>query len=197
MSEYVRYRTVQGDRNEVPAPDGTIHPKQVAHSTTSLPHITAGQVTEIEPSGRTDEPSGRNGQVEPSGRLGVRSSPGRRTDATSTVPDDIEDWRRGDPAEHVVESDPASVAAELRRRVALLGPRWHLAAACRGVDMRLFFPGRGQSSDEARAICARCPALTPCLNEALADVELDHGIRAGLGPIERRRLRAERLRGDQ
>ena len=41
-------------------------------------------------------------------------------------------------------------------------PDWHRDAACRGVDPNLFFPERGASADEARAICATCPVKEPC-----------------------------------
>ena len=34
---------------------------------------------------------------------------------------------------------------------------WMAEAACRGLDVQLFFPERGELTDQARAVCARCP----------------------------------------
>src|SRR5690242_7543816 len=47
--------------------------------------------------------------------------------------------------------------------------RWVERAACRGLDTELFFPGRGQSIDELRAICQPCPVRTDCLAWSLTD----------------------------
>ena len=47
-------------------------------------------------------------------------------------------------------------------------PAWHAQAACREVrDPDIFFPKRGGSSKEARAICTRCPVLDECLKWTL------------------------------
>lgn len=92
----------------------------------------------------------------------------------------VEDWRRGDPAEHVVEADPQAVKAELRRRLGKRGPTWHLDAACLDEPTSTFFPERGGSNKRALEICGRCTVRTICLAEALADVELDYGIRGGM-----------------
>jgi WhiB family redox-sensing transcriptional regulator len=65
---------------------------------------------------------------------------------------------------------------------------WADHAACRGVDPDLFFPGQGEDTRRAKAICARCPVQTFCLNEALANRE-KFGIWGGLSERERRRIR--------
>lgn len=41
-------------------------------------------------------------------------------------------------------------------------PGWHRHAACRGVDPELFFPNRGENTQEAKAICATCPVKAEC-----------------------------------
>jgi len=52
-----------------------------------------------------------------------------------------------------------------------------------------FFPRRGESSDEAVKLCARCLVRSECLDYALTHREtLDHGIWGGTTPNERRRL---------
>ena len=43
--------------------------------------------------------------------------------------------------------------------------------ACRGADPELFFPGPGQSADQAKAICASCPVRAECLALAHANGE--------------------------
>lgn len=101
-------------------------------------------------------------------------------------------WR-GDPALIITaEADADHLARRLRR----LAPAWTAEAACRGVDTDVFFPPRGGSNVEALTICGRCPARQPCLDEALADPDLDHGIRGGQTAKARRLTRLARRRGD-
>lgn len=60
-------------------------------------------------------------------------------------------------------------------------PSWREEAACRGMDPDLFFPERGESTAEAKAVCRACLVRTPCLDEALAeDPGRDRGIWGGL-----------------
>src|ERR1051325_6120041 len=68
---------------------------------------------------------------------------------------------------------------------------WQQAAACRGVGVEesrtIFFPSRGDSIDEARAICRRCPVTEECLDFALANNCI--GVWAGTSDRQRRMLR--------
>lgn len=64
---------------------------------------------------------------------------------------------------------------------------WRSAAACRGMDPALFFPGRGRPTAPALAVCERCPAREPCLAFALASRQLD-GVWGGLSTRKRRPL---------
>lgn len=59
---------------------------------------------------------------------------------------------------------------------------------CVDSPPRLFFPERGDSVDEAKAICRRCPYIEPCLQYALVNVER-HGVWGGKSERERRQLR--------
>lgn len=45
---------------------------------------------------------------------------------------------------------------------------WRPQAACRGMDPDLFFPQRGESTAEAKAVCAECPVSDQCLDYALS-----------------------------
>lgn len=65
-----------------------------------------------------------------------------------------------------------------------LDTSWKLAAACRDVDPGLFFPGRGKSATEAKAICNGCPVRAECLSYAL-DNDEDFGVWGGLSLSER------------
>lgn len=77
-------------------------------------------------------------------------------------------------------------------------PLWHRFAACRPeyadrpldqwVDM--FFPARGASTAEAKAICAECPAQEACLDQAMRNRE-HHGIWGSTSERERRRTRRQ------
>jgi WhiB family redox-sensing transcriptional regulator len=68
---------------------------------------------------------------------------------------------------------------------------WQREAACRGLSLAesqaIFFPSRGDSIDEARAICDRCPVTEECLAFALANNCI--GVWAGTSDRQRRRLR--------
>lgn len=77
----------------------------------------------------------------------------------------------------------------------VMNSEWPELAACRdpGVDPEIFFPlgeigpGAGQIA-AARAVCARCPVVSQCLDWALRAGE-PAGIWGGTTPDERRRLR--------
>jgi WhiB family redox-sensing transcriptional regulator len=68
---------------------------------------------------------------------------------------------------------------------------WRNDAACLEHDPETFFPEAGpgamQQYREAQRICGGCPSRNPCLEDALASGDV-HGIRAGLGEKERRKL---------
>jgi WhiB family redox-sensing transcriptional regulator len=65
---------------------------------------------------------------------------------------------------------------------------WRYQAACRGADLSVFFPGRGESAEPARQICAGCPVRQSCLDYALSH-GITHGIWGGLTERDRRPLR--------
>ena len=68
------------------------------------------------------------------------------------------------------------------------GLSWQGSAACRGLDVDLFFNDRGESVAEAKAVCARCPVLEPCRAYALSDALLP-GIWGGTTFKDRKRIR--------
>ena len=69
--------------------------------------------------------------------------------------------------------------------------RWQEEANCLGVDPDLFFPERGASTREAKAVCRGCEVRYECLEYALAHGE-KFGIWGGLSERERRRVRRQR-----
>ena len=70
-----------------------------------------------------------------------------------------------------------------RRKVARMS--WERHAACKGMDIRIFFVTKGSmwGTREAKATCARCPVRSECL---AAHVHEHHGIFGGLSPKQRR-----------
>lgn len=68
---------------------------------------------------------------------------------------------------------------------------WQKDALCRGVDPDLFFPERGASTREAKAVCHQCPVQALCLEYALQGGE-KFGIWGGKSERERRRIRRAR-----
>jgi WhiB family redox-sensing transcriptional regulator len=57
-----------------------------------------------------------------------------------------------------------------------------------------FFPGRGESTRDAKAVCAVCPVARDCLEFALR-LKVAYGVWGGLSERERRNLRRDRRRG--
>ena len=68
---------------------------------------------------------------------------------------------------------------------------WQDHANCLGVDPDLFFPERGASTREAKAVCRSCEVQGDCLEYALANGE-KFGIWGGMSERERRRIRRQR-----
>jgi WhiB family redox-sensing transcriptional regulator len=86
------------------------------------------------------------------------------------------------PPRHRILAAPARFAA-----------RWRELAACRGADLEVFFPGRGESAGPARRVCAACPVRQPCLDYAISN-RIAHGIWGGLTEQERRALQSRWVR---
>jgi WhiB family redox-sensing transcriptional regulator len=74
--------------------------------------------------------------------------------------------------------------------------RWRELAACRGADLEVFFPGRGESAGPARQVCAACPVRQPCLDYAITN-RITHGIWGGLTERERRGLQSRWVRASR
>ncbi len=71
------------------------------------------------------------------------------------------------------------------------GDAWQLLANCLGQNPDLFFPERGASTKEAKAVCQGCEVRGDCLEYALANGE-KFGIWGGLSDRERRRILRQR-----
>lgn len=70
---------------------------------------------------------------------------------------------------------------------------WRQKAACRGVDPDIFYPVTEEDAEEAKAICAGCPARQTCLEWAITSRERD-GVWGGATERERRRMLRQRRR---
>lgn len=71
------------------------------------------------------------------------------------------------------------------------GADWQDYGNCLGVDPDLFFPERGASTREAKAVCRACVVREDCLEYALQNGE-KFGIWGGMSERERRRIRRSR-----
>ena len=67
---------------------------------------------------------------------------------------------------------------------------WQRDALCAQTDPDAFFPEKGGSTREAKAVCAACSVRVECLQYALMNDER-FGIWGGLSERERRRARRE------
>ena len=70
---------------------------------------------------------------------------------------------------------------------------WATKAACAGVDTALMFPGQGDDTRPAKAVCDGCPVRAECLDHALRHNE-NWGIWGGTSEKERRFMRRTRRR---
>lgn len=68
---------------------------------------------------------------------------------------------------------------------------WREDALCTQVGAEFFFPDRGGSTREAKAVCRRCPVTAQCLEFALANEER-FGIWGGVAERTRRKMLAAR-----
>jgi len=64
---------------------------------------------------------------------------------------------------------------------------WRQDALCAQIDTDMFFPGKGESTADAKRACMTCPVRTQCLEDALANNER-YGVWGGKSERERRRL---------
>ena len=67
-------------------------------------------------------------------------------------------------------------------------PTWAASALCAQTDPELFFPEKGGSTREAKALCRRCPVRDDCLDYALAH-DARFGIWGGTSERDRRRMK--------
>lgn len=72
-------------------------------------------------------------------------------------------------------------------------PLWQKRGACNDgkTDPNIFYPDRGASTRDAKAICAVCPVREECLDYALMHGE-KFGIWGGKSERERRRIKKRR-----
>jgi WhiB family redox-sensing transcriptional regulator len=70
---------------------------------------------------------------------------------------------------------------------------WRKRAACRGVDVEIFYPETDEDgeAEAAKAVCEVCPVRQACLEHALAHRERE-GIWGGATERERRRILRQR-----
>lgn len=65
---------------------------------------------------------------------------------------------------------------------------WWDDAACKGMDAQLWYPRKGATAKDGRAVCAGCPVVDRCLEHAIATYERQ-GAWGGSSDRQRRRLR--------
>ena len=71
--------------------------------------------------------------------------------------------------------------------------RWMDDARCKGMDAAIFFLERGETPNEARAVCSRCPVAEQCRQYARSGPWGRHGVWGG----ETERQRYPRKRSDR
>jgi len=64
---------------------------------------------------------------------------------------------------------------------------WQADANCATTDPDLFFPNKGEVSDNAKQVCANCDVQQQCLNYAITN-HIAIGVFGGLAATDRRGL---------
>ena len=75
------------------------------------------------------------------------------------------------------------------------GQEWQEIAACKTIQVELFFPPTEEEAEGAKSVCRACLVKEPCLEFAIAAGER-FGVWGGLTPQERRYLVAKRRTRD-
>jgi WhiB family redox-sensing transcriptional regulator len=68
---------------------------------------------------------------------------------------------------------------------------WRVDALCTQVGGDMWHVEKGESVAPAKAVCARCPVRSECLEDAIARAEW-YGVAGGLSERERRRVVRQR-----
>jgi WhiB family redox-sensing transcriptional regulator len=98
---------------------------------------------------------------------------------------------------NILNDDGARLLAEALRpsNGAVLG-KWIEEGRCAEVDPELWFPLKGHSDREAKAICGECEVRQQCLAYAI-EADEEHGVWGGLNRAERIRLRGRMRKGGE
>lgn len=139
-------------------------------------HDPAGVLVELRPPGGWYQPPA-NQQPTNDAPTAPTAPPAPPASAPPTTP-----ARSAPRASSALPTSPAGVDLEWH---------WQAHGNCRGVDPNLFFPERGESTRDAKAVCAGCAVRDECLEHALSRPE-KFGIWGGLSERERRRIRRAR-----
>ena len=70
-------------------------------------------------------------------------------------------------------------------------PQWMADGLCAEVDPDLWFPEKGGSTQEAKAVCRRCAVRAECLDYALAH-DARFGVWGGASERDRRQMKRTR-----
>ena len=73
---------------------------------------------------------------------------------------------------------------------------WRDLSLCNQTDPEIFFPEKGGSTRDAKAVCNRCEVRDVCLDNALANNER-FGILGGKSERERRKLQKQMREAEQ
>ena len=111
-------------------------------------------------------------------------------DSTPIAPSDRFNPYGVDPADLIAAEDEA--ADRVAQLVAEMRASWTAEAACVDHPSSWWFPGPGETNQRALEICGHCPVRIPCLDEAISDPSLDHGIRGGATVRARKVMRRNR-----
>jgi WhiB family transcriptional regulator, redox-sensing transcriptional regulator len=103
--------------------------------------------------------------------------------------------RRDVPAARLTRGhDRPGWVVQPERRSDMEQESWRAEALCAQTDPEAFFPEKGGSTRDAKAVCRRCPVTAECLEWALAN-DQRYGVWGGTSAPERAALRRSRTGG--
>lgn len=115
---------------------------------------------------------------------------------STAVDDELDDYEDDDDDD--LDDEPDEWQELLDTAAVLANPEpWRARAACSDwASFEVFFPTRGELTNDAKAVCDRCPVATECLEFALSRV-IRIGVWGGTAERWRRRERHRRRCTDE
>lgn len=145
---------------------------------------------ERKPCPPTSRPSASPSSVTRAGKVTARTATDTVANASTTSPRPRKIGPQGNHDDATSAGDTSLTSPSVATPPASPADEdWRIAHRCKVEQADLFFPAKGGSLSEAKAICVRCPVRAQCLREGLRVPETK-GVWGGTNDRQRRKLKA-------